>query len=188
MSQAAALSLAPMCGGLGALSSLFDADKDRRHPILDNSEHPEHPRISFESCWEDEQTDEGYRRDVEEQARALAWRWLGRFVGLLSLYLVEDGRSKVEGAGIRAFVFASFFSPRLRELSQPQLAAVMNRKHKQSVGREMSKFRDFFRGVIRPGLQREAAREVCRKREAIKRDIKFETTDESDFEPVIKHV
>lgn len=177
--------------GLAGLHSLFSfpaapAEKERSHPILDDAAHPEHP-ISFDACWEEE-CEADRRQEIEARARELAWRWLGRFVGMLALYLVEEGRSKVEGAGIRAFVFASFFSPRLRKLTQPELAAVMKRKHKQSVGREMSKFRDFFGAVIRPGLQSEAAREVCRKREAMKRDVEFEAEGASDFTPEIRHV
>lgn len=136
--------------------------------VLCNDAHGEHPSVEFD--WGAvEPRDEEEREGVEALARVLAQDYVLRFVQRLARYLVEEGRSKVEGAGIRAFVFAWAVVPRLGRLSQTQLASLMNRKHKQSVGREVSKFRDAFGWLGGEHMQSEEARAACRRRERVKR-------------------
>jgi hypothetical protein len=128
--------------------------------------------------------------DADEQAlltrlaKQLSMDWIGRVLQKIALYLVDDGkRSKLEGAGIRAFVFASAVLPSMHGLTQTELGDMLG-LHKQSVGRQVSRLRDLFPGMVWGAMQSEAAREACRQREAAKRvDVDF--AEETAFEVAI---
>lgn len=117
--------------------------------------------------------DEAERSLLTHMARRMALDWLGTVLVKLARYLVDDGgRSKIKGAGIRAFVFASCVMPSMHGLTQTELGEVLG-LHKQSVGRQVSRFRDLFPGVAWGAMQSEQAREACREREARKVEVKF---------------
>ena len=106
--------------------------------------------------------------DLREHVEALVMHKLK-----LALYKIGDwihgkGRPRPGGVEIRAYVAFWDVLPYLRNLSQTQLATLMGRKHKQSVGAEVSSFRDEF-DWFNPHMQSEKAREKCRKRELRKK-------------------
>lgn len=116
--------------------------------------------------------DEQEQRLLLRLARRISMEQLAGVLMKLARYLVEDeGRSKIQGAGIRAFVFASSILPSMHGLTQTDLGTLLG-LHKQSVGRQVSRFRDLF-GVAWGAMQTEQAREACRKREAKKVEVKF---------------
>jgi hypothetical protein len=134
--------------------------------VLENPDDPRHPRVPWDwgKAGLPEDLNEEYRADVEEAARRLLFSFLGDLLKRLAVFFCENGNSKVEGAGIRAFVFGWCVLPALGRLSQRELAELMNRKHKQSVGREVSRFRDLF-GFVCDHMQCEAARQAARDRQ-----------------------
>jgi hypothetical protein len=90
----------------------------------------------------------------------------------LFLYKIGDwihgeGRTRPGGVTIRAYVAFWNVLPYLDNLSQVELAALMGKSHKQSVGAEVSAFRDKF-GWFNGHMQSERARRVCRARERTK--------------------
>lgn len=139
------------------------------------------PALSVSECDLDRYSfDEAERSLLRSMARRMALDWISGVMLKLARYLVEDGgRSKVQGAGIRAFVFASCVLPSMHGLTQTELGEVLG-LHKQSVGRQVSRFRDLF-GVAWGAMQSEQAREACRQREARKVEIKF-AAEETRFE------
>lgn len=101
------------------------------------------------------------------EANRLAVRALEVFLGRLGDWIFAGGNGKPQGVMIRAHVAFWDVLPYLRGLKQTDLAELMGLAHKQSVGREVSDFRDRF-GWRNGHMQSERAREVCRGREARK--------------------
>lgn len=118
-------------------------------------------------------------------AKRMAMDWLGGLLQRIALYLVDQGgRSKLQGAGIRAFVFASAILPSLHGLTQTELGEML-KLHKQSIGRQVSRLRDLFPGVVWGAMQSEAGRQACRDRESRKVDVNF--AEETPFEVVVDY-
>jgi hypothetical protein len=111
---------------------------------------------------------EGLDERVRAEAQGLAVHLLERFLGRLGDWIFSGGEGKPQGVMIRAHVAFWDVLPFLRRLKQTELAELMGLKHKQSVGREVSDFRDRF--CWRNGhMQSEEARGVAREREARKK-------------------
>src|SRR6185312_7781976 len=78
------------------------------------------------------------------EVEAIALHKLKQFLVKLGDWIHGEGRPRPGGVEIRAYIAFWDVLPYLRNLSQTELAAVMGRKHKQSIGAEVSSFRDKF--------------------------------------------
>lgn len=120
---------------------------------------------------------ESIAEEQREQVYELAIFILARFIFRLGDWIHGKGQGKPQGVMIRSFIAFWDVLPYLRALRQTELAELMGLKHKQSVGREVSDFRDRF--AWRNGhMQSEAARETCRRRELEKLRLKRMETGE----------
>lgn len=106
--------------------------------------------------------------DFDKQVEAEVIHKLKLFLYKLGDWIHGEGRPRPGGVEIRAYVAFWDVLPYLSNLSQTQLATLMGRKHKQSVGAEVSSFRDKF-AWFNAHMQSEKAREKCRKRELRKK-------------------
>lgn len=111
---------------------------------------------------------EGVEPELREVVGEYSLEVVKRFLGRLGDWIFSGGEGKPQGVMIRCHVAFWDVVPALRGLKQVELAELMGLKHKQSVGREVSDFRDRF-GVRNGHMHSERAREVCREREAFKK-------------------
>jgi hypothetical protein len=110
----------------------------------------------------------GYDQETVALAKALTRRVTATALLMLGQWIHGEGNGKPQGVMIRAHIAFWTVLPHLAELKQTELAELMGLRHKQSVGREVSDFRDRF-GLRNGHMQSDAAREVCRQREAAKK-------------------
>lgn len=110
-----------------------------------------------------------FAEEVGDEANGLAWVLLQRVLGRLGDWIFGGGQGKAQGVMIRAHIAFWGVLPYLACLKQTELAELMGLKHKQSVGREVSDFRDRF-GWRCGHMQCEAARVACRERERKKQE------------------
>lgn len=103
--------------------------------------------------------------DQTAQIEAAVLHKLKLFLYKFGDWIHSGGKARPEGVMIRSYIAFWDVLPCLKNLSQTELAEVMGLRHKQSVGREVSAFRDKFKW-FNGHMQSERAREVCRKREA----------------------
>jgi hypothetical protein len=108
-----------------------------------------------------------FAEDVAEEANRLAWVLLQGALVRIGDWIHGGGQGKPQGVMIRAFIAFWDLLPYLAARKQTELAELMGLKHKQSVGREVSDFRDRF-GWRNGHMQSDAARATCREREAKK--------------------
>lgn len=95
---------------------------------------------------------------------------VNRYMTELFNWIHAGGSAQPQGVMIRSYVVAWAFVRKYRNCSQSELAAVMDLKNKQSVGREVSAFRDRFK-FLNEYMQTESARAKCREREERKKRI-----------------
>ena len=117
---------------------------------------------SYDFAWDD--IDPDHRAEIE----ATVLHKLKQFLFRLGDWIHAGGGARPEGVMIRSHIAFWDVLPYLSGLSQTELAQVMGMRHKQSVGREVSSFRDKF-SWFNGHMQSERAREVCRKRERSKK-------------------
>lgn len=131
------------------------------------------PSESADFNWDDLDPD-----TAEEMRREIRGKVLQCFLRLAH-YLTESGKGTVVAAGMRAFILGHQLIPELRKLKQSELADITGHKHKQSIGRFVSEFRDTFpllnhhdelTPIKTEHMRRESARLNARKREAKRRD------------------
>lgn len=108
-----------------------------------------------------------FEPELVELARDLALHLAQAALFRVGDWIHGGGQGKPQGVMIRAHIAFWDLLPYLAGKKQTDLAALMGLAHKQSVGREVSDFRDRF-GLRNGHMQSERAREVCRDREAKK--------------------
>jgi hypothetical protein len=105
--------------------------------------------------------------DISDKVEAEVLHRLKLFLYKLGDWIHGEGRTRPGGVTIRSYVAFWDVLPYLADLSQVELAALMGKQHKQSVGAEVSAFRDKF-GWFNGHMQSQRARQVCQAREAKK--------------------
>lgn len=140
---------------------------------VDDCNHPLHPKIEFDWSSVDP--------NLREEASAMAMQMAQKFILDIFDFMHQGGNSRPQGVMIRAYVIPWMVLPYFQHLSQTELADLMGLKKKQSVGREVARFRQRFH-MFNAHMQTETARETCRRRESRKRAERYQAEGFLDFQ------
>lgn len=111
------------------------------------------PSVDFDF----ESIDPNLHAQIDDAAREMA---AGALKSLLEW--ISGPNHKPEGVMLRAHVAMWFLLPEYSKMSQTELAEEIG-VCKQSLGRQMSSFRDAFPGLKAPGMKSESARAIYRR-------------------------
>ncbi len=102
-------------------------------------------------------------------AQTLALEMTHEWMVTLGEWIMGGPDGKPQGVLIRTYVAFWMVMPYLKDLSQTELAQLIGLRHKQSVGREVSDFRDRFK-LQNGHMYCDRAREAAQQREAKKHE------------------